>query len=129
VIGDGRPPFVLVVDDDRDTRELYRACFDTNGYRTAEAGCGVEAIARAVQTLPDLLLTDYAMPDVDGVTMASRLRADARTANIRVVMVTGFVSADLRRSAAAAGIQRVLAKPCLPQAVMREVARILGRPS
>ena len=120
-------PIVLVADDDRDTRELYRACLDTSGYRTAEAGTGSQAIVAAVAILPDVLLTDYVLPDVDGVTIARRLRDDPRTAAIRVLMITGFASPDLGRRAAAAGVDRVFLKPCLPQTIMREVSRALDR--
>lgn len=122
-----RRPFVLVADDDRDTRELYRACFDTNGYRTAEAGTGSQAIVSAVEIVPDVLLTDYVLPDVDGLTIARRLKTDRRTAAIRILMVTGYANAELERQAVHAGIDRVLLKPCLPQAVMREVSRTLAR--
>jgi two-component system, cell cycle response regulator DivK len=124
-----RHPFVLVADDDRDTRELYRACFDTNGYRTAEAGTGSQAIVAAVEIVPDVLLVDYVLPDVDGLTIARRLKADGRTAAIRILMVTGYANLELQRQAPAAGIDRVLLKPCLPQAVMREVSRTLARPA
>jgi CheY-like chemotaxis protein len=119
---------ILVADDDRDTRELYRACFDTNGYQTAEAGTGSEAMASAAGMIPDVLLTDYVLPDVDGLTIARRLKANPRTAGIRIVMVTGYGTAELARLAAEAGIERVLLKPCLPHAVMREVGRLLSRP-
>ena len=122
-------PFVLVADDDRDTRELYRACFDTSGYRTAEATSGAQAMASAVEIVPDVLLTDYMMPEVDGITLAQRLKDDPRTSAIRILMVTGFPAPDLERRAQGAGIERVLIKPCLPQAVMREVARALTRPA
>jgi two-component system, cell cycle response regulator DivK len=126
----GRPrPFVLVADDDRDTRELYRAFFDTSGYRTAEAVSGLQAMASAVEIVPDVLLTDYAMPDVDGVTLARRLKDDPRTSVIRILMVTGYATPALQRRALGAGIERVLVKPCLPQAVMKEVARALARPA
>jgi CheY-like chemotaxis protein len=128
VSADRRQPIVLVADDDRDTRELYRACFDTSGYRTAEAGTGSQAIVSAIEIVPDVLLTDYVLPDVDGVTIARRLKSDARTAAIRILMVTGYATAELQKQAAAAGVERVLLKPCLPQAVMREVSRTLGRP-
>jgi len=128
VIAGRSAPIVLVADDDRDTRELYRACFDTNGYRTAEAGTGSQAIASAVEILPDVLVTDYVLPDIDGVTIARRLRADARTARIRILMVTGYANPELDRHAALAGIDRVFLKPCLPQTLMREVSRALGRP-
>jgi two-component system cell cycle response regulator DivK len=124
---DRRDPFVLVADDDRDTRELYRACFDTSGYHTAEAGTGSQAIVSAVEIVPDVLLTDYVLPDVDGVTIARRLKADPRTSGIRILMVTGYANPDLERRAAAAGIERVLLKPCLPQTVMREVSRVISR--
>ena len=122
-----RQPFVLVADDDRDTRELYRACFDMSGYRTAEAGTGSQAIVSAVEIVPDVLLTDYVLPDVDGLTIARRLKADGRTAAIRILMITGYASPELERQAAATGVDRVLVKPCLPQAVMREVSRTLAR--
>lgn len=122
-----RQPFVLVADDDRDTRELYRACFDTSGYRTGEAPTGSQAIASAVEIVPDVLLTDYVLPDVDGLTIAGRLKADTRTAGIRILMITGYATPDLERRATAIGIDRVLLKPCLPQTIMREVARVLTR--
>jgi len=122
-----RDPFVLVADDDRDTRELYRACFDTVGYPTAEAETGSQAIVSAVEIVPDVLLTDYVLPDVDGVTIARRLKADPRTAGIRVLLVTAYANPDLERRAAAAGIERVFMKPCLPQVVMREVSRLVAR--
>ena len=122
-------PVILVADDDRDTRELYRACFDTSGFRTAEAGTGSQAIVSAVELLPDILLTDYVLPDIDGLTIARRLKGDRRTAGIRILMVTGYGNPDLERHAADAGIERVLLKPCLPHAVMREVRRSLQRPA
>jgi two-component system, cell cycle response regulator DivK len=122
-----RSPLVLVADDDRDVRELYRSCFDTNGYRTKEAASGSDAIAAAIELVPDVLLTDYILPDLDGITIARRLKADSRTARIRILMLTGYPAADLDHRAVGAGIERVLVKPCLPQSIMREVSRTLSR--
>ena len=120
-------PAILVVDDDRDTRELYRACFDTSGYRTFEAATGSQAIVMAVRIVPDILLVDNVLPDLDGVTVARRLKEDRRTAALRILMITGYDTPDLGRAAAAAGIERVLLKPCLPHAVLREVGRLVSR--
>src|SRR4051794_13230544 len=88
---------------------------------------GSQAIASAVEIVPDVLLTDYVLPDVDGVTIARRLKADPRTSGIRILMITGFGNPDLERRAGAAGVERVLLKPCLPQTVMREVSRAISR--
>lgn len=120
-------PIVLVTDDDQDTRELYRACFDTNGYRTAEAGTGSQAIVAAIEIVPDVLLTDYVLPDIDGITIARRLRDDRRTAAMCILMVTGYANSEIESAAAAAGVDRLFLKPCLPQTIMREVSRAMAR--
>ncbi|HXG54462.1 MAG TPA: response regulator [Vicinamibacterales bacterium] len=122
-----RAPMILVVDDDRDTRELYRACFDMSGYVTAEAGTGAEAIAAARRLLPDVLLTDLILPDIDGFDVSRRLKQDPVTAGIHVILLTGFSPDNLSQKAAAAGVTRALLKPCLPQVMLREVARAIGK--
>ena len=124
---EGRTPVIVVVDDDRDTRELYRACFDMSGYLTAEASTGEEAIAAAKRLLPDVVLTDLILPDIDGFAVARRLKQDPVTAGIHVILLTGYSPDDLLAKAAAAGVERALLKPCLPQVMLREVGRALKR--
>ena len=126
--GDRRMPVIVVADDDRDTRELYRACFDMSGFVTAEASTGEEAIATAERLLPDVLLTDLILPDIDGFAVARRLKGQQSTAPIRVILLTGHSPDDLQRQATAAGISRALLKPCLPDEMLRQVRRTLKRP-
>jgi two-component system cell cycle response regulator DivK len=120
---------IVIVDDDRDTRELYRACFDMSGFHTAEAGTGEEGLAVTRRLLPDVLLTDFLLPDLDGLTMATRLKEDARTSGVRVIVLTGYSGENFERRASSAGVERALLKPCLPQAMLREVRRALRRPA
>jgi two-component system cell cycle response regulator DivK len=120
-------PTILIVDDDRDVRELYRACFDLSGFRTAEAGTGTEALARAELLLPDVLLTDFVLPDIDGLSVARRLKEGAKTAAIQVILMTGFDVEHFQQQAAAAGVFRAVLKPCLPDMMLREVRRALRR--
>lgn len=125
---DRRVPVIVVADDDRDTRELYRACFDLSGFLTAEASTGEEAIAAAERLLPDVLLTDLILPDIDGFAVARRVKQQEKTSATQVILLTGFSLADLQRHAAEAGIVRALLKPCLPDVMLREVRRALKRP-
>lgn len=122
-------PSILIADDDRDIRELYRACFDLSGFRTAEAGTGQEALRLAERMIPDVLLTDFVLPDIDGLTVARRLKEEVRTAGIRIILTTGFDLEGFQRKAVEAGISRALLKPCLPDAMLREVRRALKTPS
>ncbi len=101
--------------------------FDLSGFRTAEAAAGSQALEMARQLLPDILLTEFVLPDVDGLFVSRALKADPRTSCIRVLLVTGYAFDGLDRRAADAGIERALIKPCLPQAMLREVRRAMAR--
>lgn len=120
-------PSILIADDDRDIREMYRACFDLSGFRTAEAGTGQEAVRLAERLRPDVLLTDLVLPDIDGLAVARRIRAQVETAGVRIILMTGFDLDGFQRRAAEAGICRAVLKPCLPDAMLREVRRALRR--
>lgn len=120
-------PVIVVVDDDRDTRELYRACFDLSGFVTAEAGTGEEAIAAAERLVPDVLLTDLILPDINGLAVTRHLKAQPATARVQVILLTGYSQENLQRRAAAAGVARALHKPCLPDVMLREIRRTLKR--
>ena len=111
------------MDDDRDTRELYRACFDLSGFVTAEAASGEQAMTAARRVRPDLLLTDFILPDTDGFEVARRLRREAPM--LKVIMLTGYGIDDFQARAASSGVARTLLKPILPDVMLREVRRAL----
>ena len=67
-------PTVLVVDDEAQIRRLLRVCLEANGYRVHEAGTGQEAITEAAQRMPDVVVLDLGLPDMDGVKVLQRLR-------------------------------------------------------
>ena len=121
--GGRRAPSILVVDDDRDTRELYRACFDMSGFATAEAATGHDAVAVARRLRPDVLLTDLILPDIDGFEVARRMRREVPM--VRVIMLTGYGIDDFQARATSAGVARALLKPILPDVMLREVRRAL----
>ncbi len=122
-----RRPLIVVADDDRDTRELYRAFFDLSGFDTAEAANGQQALVMARRLVPDVLLTDLVLPDFDGLALTRMLKASPETAGVRVLLLTGYAYDGLERRALQSGVERALIKPCLPSAILREVTRALQR--
>jgi len=130
--GDGRTdaaPLILIVEDDRDTRDLYHAVLHNSGFRTAEAHNGHQALEKAVTLLPEVVVTDLALPGLDGAELTARLKNDARTRDIPVIAVTGHALESYVARAQRAGADTVLVKPCLPVTLLTEIHQALGRSS
>ncbi|MBI3181259.1 MAG: response regulator [Myxococcales bacterium] len=120
-----RAPLVLVVEDYADAREMYCEYLQFSGFRVAEARNGAEALERAFALGPDLVLMDLSLPILDGWEATRRLKSDARTRHIPVVALTGHALAGFSEGAKAAGCDGFVTKPCLPDALVAEVRRML----
>jgi two-component system cell cycle response regulator DivK len=114
-------PLVLVVDDYEDTRFLYSEYLEFAGFRTSTAVNGAEAITKAREEHPAVIAMDLSMPDMDGWEATRRLKADASTRGICIIALTGHAEAMFVESAKKAGCDHFLAKPCLPEDLMRQV--------
>lgn len=117
---------VLVVDDYEDAREMYCEYLQFSGFRTLEAKTGVEAIQQAAKRLPDIILMDLSLPEMDGWEATRRLKASAKTRHIPVVALTGHALAGHSESAKEAGCDAFVAKPCLPEDLVVEVRKLLA---
>jgi CheY-like chemotaxis protein len=120
-------PLVLVVEDYQDAREMYAAYLQFSGFAVAEATNGVEAIEKAQSLLPDIVLMDLALPRMDGWEATRRLKSDERTRKIPVVALTGHALAGHAEGARQAGCDAFVTKPCLPDALVAEIRRLLDR--
>ncbi len=118
-------PLVLVVDDFQDNREMFAEFLALSGFRVAQAVNGREALERAFALVPDAILMDLSLPELDGWEATRRLKRDPRTRHIPVVALTGHVLADHAREARDAGCDGFLAKPCLPEVLVVELRRVL----
>jgi CheY-like chemotaxis protein len=117
---------LLLVEDNEDNRIIYSTVLRHLGYRVVEALDGVQAIALARSELPDLILMDISLPEVDGWEATRVLRADPTTRGIPIVALTAHALADDRERATAVGFTSYLAKPVEPRAVVAEVRRWIG---
>ena len=119
-------PLVLVVDDFLDAREMYAEYFVFSGFRVVEATNGEEAIRKAIELTPQVILMDLSMPGMDGWEATRRLKADRRTRDIPVIALTGHALTGFSESAKLAGCDAFVTKPCLPDTLVEEVRRLLG---
>jgi len=90
-------PLVLLVDDDRDTRELYRLIFEMAGYAVADAGTIAGAIHLASVTPPLVAVCDWCLPDGSGLDLATALRADSPCTVLIALTGVSFDRAELER--------------------------------
>jgi CheY-like chemotaxis protein len=122
-----RPQRVLVVDDSADIRELWRLWLTFWGFTVDEARNGQEAVQKATEFRPDLILMDLWMPMVDGIEAMRRLRADSRTADVPVLAVSAQNDAPDSDNAIAAGASAFLTKPCDPDRLLDHIRVAMGR--
>lgn len=97
------PPLVLVVNDDAPGRYLLGRYLRQGDLRVVEASSGAEALAIAARTLPDLVVLDVKLPDLCGYEVARRLRASPAAANLGVVYVSAFYTAETIRGVPGGG--------------------------
>ena len=119
-------PLILVVDDYQDAREMYAEYLQYSGFRVAEARNGNEAVTKAFELQPALILMDLSLPGMDGWEATRVLKADQRTKHIPVVALTGHALAGASEGAKKAGCDSFVTKPCLPDDLVVEVRRMLS---
>ena len=104
---------ILLVEDDRAGRLMYTEWLVLAGFEVSQAHNGLQALERAFDTRPDVVVTDLNIPGIDGFELTRRLKQDPRTRDVPVLAVTGYAAfaADPGR-AQRAGCDAVLPKPC-----------------
>jgi two-component system cell cycle response regulator DivK len=116
-------PRVLLVDDYPDARDMYGEYLEYSGYDVIQASNGMEALERAIEDQPDIILMDLSLPVMDGWEATRRLKANQSTSAIPVVALTGHALTGSFEGARKAGCDAFLTKPCLPEDLVREIKR------
>jgi CheY-like chemotaxis protein len=118
-------PLILLVDDFEDNRAMYAQFLTFSGFRVAEAANGKEALEKAAELMPDLVVMDLSLPVMDGWEATRRLKNDARTRTIPVLALTGHALGRHSEGARDAGCDGFVTKPCLPEDLVTEIRRML----
>ena len=119
-------PLVLVVDDYPDSREMCAEFLRVSGFRVEQAADGAEALRKASVLVPDVVLMDLSLPDMDGLEVTRRLKSDDRTRALVVIALTGHGEEGHADQAREAGCASFLVKPCSPDAMVLEIKRLLS---
>ncbi|MDI1236941.1 MAG: response regulator transcription factor [Polaromonas sp.] len=112
---------VLIVDDVPDNLSVLHDALDESGFTVLVATHGEAALQRAVQALPDIVLLDAMMPGMDGFEVAKRLKADARTAHIPIIFMTGLTETEYLVAALDSGGVDYVTKPIKPKEVLARI--------
>lgn len=104
-------PLVMVVDDSLTVRKVTSRLLEREGYRIATAKDGVDALEKLIVTRPDVMLVDIEMPRMDGFDLTRNVRADARTRDIPVIMITSRTAEKHKAYAREIGVNHYLGKP------------------
>ena len=108
--GDARA-LVLVVEDFEDNRFMMRRLLEMSGYRVVEAVNGKQAVESAETELPDIILMDLSLPQLDGLAATRRIRTQEGSRRVPIVAVSAHDSADFHAAALAAGCNEYVTKP------------------
>jgi len=121
---------ILIVDTHPANRRVYTTLLGNFGHRLLEADDGAQALELARAELPDLIITDILMPNMDGFTLVRRLRAEPLLMGLPVIFQTAnYDVSEIHRLARASGIQHILRNPAEPQEILRAVNESLKQPT
>ena len=118
---------ILIVEDERDIVDLLRYNLQEAGFETNYVRNGADALHRAIEQSPDLILLDLMLPEVDGLIVCRLLKNDPRTKNIPIVMVTAKTGERDRIAGLELGVDDYITKPFSPKEVVLRVSAVLRR--
>jgi phosphate regulon transcriptional regulator PhoB len=118
---------VLIVEDEPDIRNLIVHHLTRDGFRCRVAASGPEALSRVRAGVPDLVVLDLMLPDMDGLEVCRRLRADPATASIPIIMLTARADEVDRIVGLEMGADDYVAKPFSPKELVARVRAVLRR--
>lgn len=118
-------PLVLVTEDVTDARELFQIYLESEGFEVVTAANGREAVQRAQERQPDVVVMDLSMPIMDGFSATEELRNDARTRDIPIVALSGHVMAHHTNRAREVGCDTIMPKPSALNDVAAKIRTML----
>ncbi len=118
---------ILIADDEIHIRTLLKITLEMEGYEVAMAADGQEALDRIDDQVPDLILLDIKMPNMNGWQVCEKLKSDEKTRNIPIIMVTAFGQKEARQRSLDLGADEFFPKPFETPALLEVVKKLINR--
>lgn len=118
-------PLLVIVDDEEDLLELLAYNFQRRGYEVVSFTRAQPALEFIEQRRPDMVLCDWMMPEMDGLTLCQQLKGSLHLADLPFVMFTCRTESSAQRLALAAGVTDFITKPIGMEALMKRVAEVI----
>ena len=118
---------ILVVDDDRSVRDALRRALTLAGYEVQMAEGGQQALTQVASGVPEAVVLDIGMPDIDGHEVCARIRSQPWGGSVMLIAVSGWGQESDRRRSARAGFNMHLVKPVDPDALLRIVREVMSQ--
>nr|MCU0322086.1 response regulator [Chitinophagaceae bacterium] len=115
---------ILIVEDDHDLRAYLKNCLKSN-YQVIEAQNGKDGLKNATEKLPDMIITDVMMPEMDGIEMCKLLKANSETSHIPILMLTAKTAQEQEKEGLDAGAFDYIAKPFNTQSLLKKIDNIV----
>ncbi len=119
---------ILIVEDNDLNLKLFRDLLNANGYETIETKEGLEAISLTRNMRPDLILMDIQLPEISGLDVTKKLKADEEIRHIPVIAVTAFAMKDDEEKILKAGCEAYISKPISIDGFLNTVRKFLNEP-
>ncbi|MCR9194810.1 MAG: phosphate regulon transcriptional regulator PhoB [Hyphomonas sp.] len=120
-------PFIVIAEDEKSVAELLRYNLESEGYETAIAGDGDEAMLLLDERIPDLMLLDWMLPKISGIEICRRVRTRQETANLPIIMLTARTEEADRIRGLETGADDYVTKPFSTNELMARVKAVLRR--
>ncbi len=117
---------ILLVDDDFNMLKLISSRLKAGGYEVITASDSIQAVTKAHQEKPDLIILDMRMPAGGGKTVYDNLKVSTKTSLIPVIFITAYPSDEMRQKVMNMGAEDFITKPFKPEELLSKVKKVLG---
>ena len=116
----------FIIEDNDNNLELIRFILESAGYQTRHAGTGVAGVQQVLETPPDFVILDIQLPDINGLEVLKRIRANPAGKTVPIIAMTSYAMSGDKERLLQAGCTAYIEKPIDPMLVVKQIQQVLG---